>query len=173
MKLLYRLAPLFLSTLLIGCAQMPAQSSVKLGKTFAPAGAGFSVSMPGKPKARVNPNGAHMYAVQVGKLAYIVGYDDIPQRIKLTDKVRERIFDASRDMMVKKGGAKVLSEHEATLDGHPGRELAIKTREGYYMRLRTAFSGSRLYQVSVVTPMDHSDAPEIDAFINSFRFVKR
>lgn len=169
MKLLYRLAPLFLSILLIGCAQPP----IKIGKTFSPAGAGFSVEMPGKPKARTNPNGAHMYAVQAGKLAYIVVYDDLPKRMGDSESAREHTFDASRDILVKKGGAKVLSEHKATLDGHPGRELTLKTREGFFMRIKTAFSGSRLYQVSVVTPMNRSSAPEIDAFIDSFRFTGR
>lgn len=165
MKTLLRLAPLFLFMLLIGCAQNPAKPA------FAPAGAGFSVQMPGTPQERTNPNGTRMYAVQVGKLAYIVGYRDLLPRVKPTASVRERVFDAWRNEMTGQGGAKLLGEQETTLDGHPGRELRLKMREGYFMQLKTAFSGSRLYQVSVVTPMDESTAPEINRFIDSFRFV--
>ena len=165
LKTLLRLAPLFLSMLLLGCAQNPPRPA------FAPAGAGFSVQMPGTPQERTNPNGTHMYAAQVGKLAYIVGYHDLPPRVRPTASIRERVFDASRDAMTGQGGAKLLGEQDTTLDGHPGREMKLKTREGYFMQLKTAFNGSRLYQVSVVTPMDESTAPEIKRFIDSFHFT--
>lgn len=167
LKTLLRLAPLFLSMLLIGCAENPPRPA------FAPAGAGFSVQMPGTPQAHINPDGAHMYAVQVGKMAYIVGYRDLPPRIKPTASVRERVFDAWRDEMTSQGGATLLSEQNTTLDGHPGREMKLNMREGYFMQLKTAFNGSRLYHVGVVTPMDESTAPEVERFIDSFHFVKQ
>jgi hypothetical protein len=165
LNLLPGIFSLIAALLLAGCAENPPKPA------FAPAGAGFSVQMPGAPQERTDPNGTHMYIGGSGKLAYIVGYHDLPPRIKPAASVRQRAFDASRDALTIHGGANLLSEQDTTLDGRPGREVKLKLRDGYFMQLKTAFNGTRLYQVSVVAPMDESTAPEIERFIDSFRFT--
>lgn len=169
LKTLFRLAPLLLSALLFGCAQNPPKTEpAKPG--FAPAGGGFSAQMPAT-KERISADGTHMFAVQVGNLAYVVGYNELPADLKLTASIRKRLMDTSRDNMVRKAGTIVLSEQETTLDGRPARDMRMEPRKGYYMRLENAFNAHRLYHVGVVAPMGQSKAPEIAEFINSFRFT--
>ncbi len=176
MNPLTRISPLLALLLLIGCAHNPPAPQTKApdqtaAASLAPAGAGFSVSMPGTPKESTAPNGNHVFASEVNGLAYIVSYADMPPRIVATPGNMQALLDATRNSIVLNGHAKVLQELHTTLDGQPASELHLKTKEGYFMRLKLAFLGGRLYQIGVVTSGENASSPAIAQFIDSFHFT--
>lgn len=182
MNLLSRTSPLLTLLLLIGCAHnppagpaaaTPAQPAAAARAPLAPTGAGFSADMPGEPRESTAANGSHVYAAQVADVAYIISYADMPPEIQVTPQNTDALLDATRESIVHSGRAKVVEEKPFTVDGQPGRELQLVTKEGYRMRLRLAFLGARLYQVGVVTPAENATAPEIEKFLASFHFTAR
>ena len=174
MNLLSRISPLLALLLLIGCAHTPpAAQAPAAPATLAPAGGGFAVDMPGTPKQTPAANGNHVFASEVNGVAYIVSYADVPPQVQVNPKNMQGLLDATRESIVNNGHAEVVAEKQTTLDGEPARELHLKTKEGYFMRLKIGFLGSRLYQVGAVTSQEHAAAPEIARFIDSFRFTAR
>jgi hypothetical protein len=183
LNLLSRSGPPLALLLLIGCAHTPsahtpsaqtaAPAAPAAAPSLAPAGGGFAVDMPGTPREAGGANGNHIFASEVNGMAYVVSYADMPPRIVVTPDTMESLLDATRDSIIHNGHAQVLAEQRTTLDGHPARELHLKTKEGYYMQIKLAFLGSRLYQVGAVTASENSSAPEIPRFIGSFRFTAK
>lgn len=171
MKIFSWLTPLLAALLLAGCAQNPGQSAANGAPAYAPQGGGFTVQMPGPAQEQTDPNGTHMFLSEVNGKAFIVGYTDFGNHLKVTKANADMLLDAARNGMVQNAHSKVISETKITFQGHPGRDLKLMTKEGYFMQLKMVLSDTRLYQVGVATPKDEANSPEIKKFIDSFRLT--
>ncbi len=173
-RIFSQLAPFAAALLLAGCAQNPsgpAASGATGSAAFAPGGGGFSVQMPGPAQEQTDPSGTRMFINESNGKAFIVGYTEFGNRIKVTPANASKVLDAARNGMVQNAHSKVMSETSITFQGHPGRDYKLMTQEGFIMHLRMILAETRLYQVGVATPKGNENAPEIKAFINSFRLT--
>lgn len=134
---------------------------------------GFSVSMPGEPNEETQtvPTEAgdievHMFSVESGGTAYLVGYSDYPpDLVEMVDS--EVLLDSARDGAVDDGT--LVSEESITLDDYPGRSLTVDTSDEDIMVFARIFLvGNRLYQVVVSTGED-ALTEDMSGFFDSFK----
>ena len=135
-----------------------------------PAGAGFSVQMPGTPEAStsnvstaIGPVPMHMYMISSTAEAYFVAYSDFPANVDV-----QRCFDGARDSAFANG--QVFSESNTTLNGHPGR-IIVGTKGAFQATLRIYIANGRFYQVLYLS--HGSSLPQTAvAFFDSFRILR-
>ena len=137
---------------------------------FAPAHCDFTVDLPQPAHEEVTKFGGHIYSAEHDGNGYVASCSDLSQRVKVTKANVEEFLDRARDGAT--DGATLISERKMSIEGHPARDLRIKTGDGYFMRLRLIMSGSRLYQVGFVTQPDKADMPEIETYLNSFHLSR-
>ena len=157
------LAVFFAALLFVGCASAP--------PSFSPPDSGFSVAMPGKPQEKTDKKGTHIFVSEVEGKGYIVGYTDFGHLVKANKSNSDIMLDATRNGVINGAHSKLVSEQKIEVDGHPGRDLHLITKEGFAMHLKLILTETRLYQVGVAAPPKDANAPEIDRFIDSFRFT--
>lgn len=159
------LAPFVAALLLAGCASSP--------PAFSPADSGFSVAMPGTPQEKSDKKGTHIFVSEVNGKGYIVGYTDFGHMVKANKSNADIMLDATRNGIINGARSKLVSEQKIEVEGHPGRDLHLITKEGFAMHLKLILTETRLYQVGVAAPQKDKDAPEIDQYIDSFRFTAK
>ncbi len=164
MKTFSRLTPFLVALLLVGCAQNPSAS-------FSPADSGFAVAMPGKVQEHTDKNNSHIFVSEVEGKGYLVGYTDFGHMVKANKANSDIMLDATRNGIINGAHSKLVSEKKITMEGHPGRDLHLITKEGYAMHLKLILTETRLYQVGVAAPPKDANAPEVEQFIDSFRFT--
>src|SRR5437870_7795991 len=151
-------------------------------KTFTPKAGGFTVSFPGEPREHKQsvktPNGSfvdvmlYVYEPKKGEGQYVVSFSEYPDSV-LKAGTDEKRLENARDGAVQnvkgtlKGGTKQIK-----LDGFPGLELTIDTKEKTLIRTRIYAVKNRLYQTVVIGPPKMVAAKETEQFLNSFKLVK-
>ncbi|MBI1913914.1 MAG: hypothetical protein HYS12_04145 [Planctomycetes bacterium] len=99
--------------------------------------------------------------------ALVVAYNDYPSVIP-TGGVK-----AALDGAVKLGAAnlgKVLSEREITIQGHPGREVQVDTKNGP-MKVRIILAGKRMYQLWAGGKPSLVSDKDAQTFMDSFKIT--
>jgi hypothetical protein len=136
-----------------------------------PAGAGFSIMMPGKAKEEVQPSvdfTLHMYDADTANGIYMAGYGDYAPRIHL-DPVGELV--ANRDNFLKGLNARLIESKNISLDGHAGLEFTGESSDNFF-KSRVYLIGNRVYQIAVAIDSSKDDSANINRFFNSFAFTK-
>src|SRR5688572_2011965 len=150
---------------------------------FSPAGGGFTVLMPGKPKVTEQevPFGGgklinHMYMVQANSSVYIVSYAEFPTTV--TDPVViKAMLDNARDKGVAAANGTLRSEKEIKIDDNPGREWLVAIPSGGIARARAYWVKQRLYQAFLLMPQGKNPQEEaareavMSKFLNSFALI--
>jgi hypothetical protein len=140
----------------------------------------FSVLMPGRPTEKSQkantPAGAieiHLFALEQGGFAYIVGYNDYPEAIVRAANV-DKMLDGARDGAVSNTQGKLLSELIISMDKYSGRELRIEAPDGKHTtRVRIYMVKNRLYQALVVTSKEDSYSSDVTKFLDSFKLLDK
>lgn len=165
MKLLHRLVPLFLSVLLFGCAQNPAKSS----NILAPAGAGFTVTMPGTPREGTSSSGMHVFSTVVDNIVYIASYANLKN-----EHLTQAQLDGALDSMARseaRNTGKLRSMKRISMDGHDGRDLIMISKDGMFVHERLTLVHGRRFRVGVASRVRHGDTPETTRFLDSFHIT--
>lgn len=140
-------------------------------QVVAPAGAGFSVLMPGAPEpstkeltSDAGPTVSHRFVYTIGDESYIVTYNDYKNPLDV-----ERTLAGVRDAQV--GQGRLLWETATTQDGWAGKKVAAIV-DNHLMVSEFYASGSRLYQVIYVTSRAIAAPLSAPAFLGSFHIVQ-
>ena len=162
---------------IVAVVSAPLQADEKL----APAGGGFSIEFPGKPKEGNQTTTTAVgelkvytatYATSEGNI-YLVSYTDFPPEA-IKPEIHATLFDGIREGLKGKDG-KVVSEERVTIgdDEVPGREIVIE-KESVNQRTRTrvAIKGTRLFQFAVVGSEKFVTGKDAKEFLESFDFTK-
>ena len=142
-------------------------------KTFAPAGFGFSVNMPGKPqhnesthKSFVGAVQENSYTVKSGSASYTASVSDLPgMAVALGGS--NTILSKAKEGLLKESGGSELSFEKISLAGSEGRELTYSLPSGGIGKARLYLVEKRLYVIVGSGPKATSAA--IDRFVNSFK----
>ncbi len=151
---------------------------------FAPKDGSFSVSMPVRPKEtkqQLKLDGATaevtLFLCEVpgngekrGDGAYVVSVTEYPQQE--VQGGEEQRFRNARDGAVQNSKGKLFHERKIALDGHPGRELWIKTGDDGMIHTRLYAVKQRLYQTMAIGPKDFVETKQTAAFMDAFQLKK-
>ena len=120
-------AALAVSYMFLGGSAQAADSNLNNWQIVAPQGSGFSILMPGNPTPQTYSskyNGAdllsHVYnlAAPDGSEDFMAGYADYPTNVNAAS-----ILEGNRKSEI--GAGHVLFEQNTTLNGHPGKRIAV------------------------------------------------
>jgi len=150
---------------------------------FAPAGedawtlfeweeGGCAVLLPGQPVAMrgKTPEGAiHVRAVPRGERAYLVGYREILALKYHDTDTRDCLFEEEIEAVQGELGGALLSQRRVQLGEHLGVEFAIEIPGVGVYRSRLFAVGQRLYQVTVLGPVEVVESEQSQAFLDSFQ----
>jgi hypothetical protein len=141
---------------------------------FAPPGGEFSVLLPGAPQVETQqqetavgavPMTTYSVELEDGWLAYMVSVTEYPASVQAD---AESMLDGGRDGMVQAVGAELTAEERIEVGGHPGRDLDMRTPEGFHVRARVVLVYPRLYQLLVVATDQTYRAEDVERFFASF-----
>jgi hypothetical protein len=126
-----------------------------------------AILLPGTPKERKN-------ALELieGEGIYLLSYHDIKGLKEGGEDLVKKIFDGTRDELLKSFGGKLLSEKKLTLGKHPGRELQVEVKALGVYRVRVYLVGERMYQIIVMGPKALTDSKETEKLLESFKLTK-
>ena len=183
----------FLDSLKFEDGSPTAEAERPAWKVISPAGAGFSVALPGAPDRKQEAVAsiagevpAVRYEAGAGPALYAVGYIEYPAAATRDPK---RLLDATRDAIVAQSKGDLLSQRRVTLGRYPGRdfEAAIplprpavagdakseepkKDQPGTgRLRCRIYLVGRRVYQLTAAGPRGAEDEEQIEEFFKSFK----
>lgn len=110
----------------------------------------------------------HQYAGDGGDRAYVIAYCDYNDDYEKNDP--ELHLDKARDGMAQQLQGKVDSEAKITVDGHPGRRVAIIGKQ-MTAQYKIILVGHRMYQVLVMAQANTEKPVEASAFLDSFKLL--
>jgi hypothetical protein len=148
-------------------------------KPFASKEGGFSVMMPGTPKpmrqslnTQAGPIAMNMFVLDMGTTAYVVMFSDYPEAgVKKAGAAK--VLKGARDGAVNNArGAKLLSEKQISLNGHPGVELKMEQGAQGILLARLYMVRNRLYQAICVVPKSRAGSGDMERFVGSFKLTK-
>jgi hypothetical protein len=142
-------------------------------KTFAPAGGGFSVNMPGKPqhsetthRSFVGAVQENSYTVNSGSASYTASVSDLPgAAVALGGS--GTILGKAKEGLLKESGGSETSFEKTSLGGNEGRELIYSLPSGGVGKARLYLVDKRLYVIVGAGPK--SASASINRFVNSFQ----
>jgi hypothetical protein len=164
-----------------------ASAGVSAWQTFAPEGAGFSVSLPGLPEepargARTSGHAAAQfrnYRLDSGGLKYEIGRTgQLPEQFLSQPDYMERFFaGASRGIAAAlsqqhpPGGFRLVSEETISLDGYEGREYEFAA-EGHRAVARLFLIERSIFGLSVIGSESEMMPEHVNRFLNSFALAQ-
>ena len=139
-------------------------------QVVAPAGEGFSVEMPGFPRATTQtkdtaagPTTIHWFRYDTSTEAYRVEYNEF-----MTAFNPKKVLEGARDGVEMVG--KILYETDVTLNGHPGK-MITGTSDGKTFLAAIYVVGPRLYQaIYVGSPAEA--LLHVGPFLKSFQLAR-
>lgn len=145
-------------------------------QTIAPAGLGFSVSLPATAdikEEKVDLGGgrtATMRTLQVraSNATYDVTTADYPKGA-LKSVGEEQVLDNARDGAIANSLGPLLSEAKIDVEGHPARELTVDMTMDHVSRTRIFTVEDRLYSIGAIVKTADVKAEHIERFFNSFK----
>ncbi len=151
-------------------------------KPFAPAGGGFRVLMPGKPRERIvvadSPDGpieAHLFDLVQGDLRRLVTYLDRPKPLDLAGAEADTALEELVKGSILSGKGTLVAKRPIRLGAAVGREFDFDTDGSNgrprFVRARVYLVGARVYQVLIGGPKSKVVGPIGDAFLDSFTLL--
>ena len=118
----------------------------------------------------------YVFQGKQGDKEYAVSYGDIPEGIVQKSDL-QTLLDGARNGMVSNINGKLIFETKIALEGNPGRQLVIdvmgKNGQEMTVKARIFLVGNRLYQIMWVAPKGKASILDLDAFLQSFRLLKK
>lgn len=149
-------------------------------ETFAPAGAGFSIEMPGRPEESVieesgefGPVKNHLARVMLNRLGTTnaIRYTPLPEGLPpLTATRRRELVKELVAKLVQTSEGELVDEAGLVTPSGVGREFRINLKEGLIYRGQFWFLGRTQFQLMVVGPADLIDKEISRRFFDSFSY---
>jgi hypothetical protein len=143
---------------------------------LAPAGADYSVMLPGKAEEQTVSNdrfSATLYTLTTKdgsspRVIYLVRVGEYTSTVKVDPQVK---LPADRDSFIKGlPGMKLIESHDITLDGRSGIELTGES-DTSTVTARFYVKGNRVYQLAAVVFKGMDEKEDVMKFFDSFAFV--
>lgn len=112
----------------------------------------ISATLPVKPQITTSAHGYRLLAAPNDRVAYIVAYRRLQSSV---EGQSERVFVSVLNAFREKGYT-VIGRQRVRVDGHPGQEVHIKTKDGFFGWDRMFLVGDGFYQLLY---MDEQDGP--------------
>jgi hypothetical protein len=116
----------------------------------------------------------YMFAGDGGNISYIIAYSDYPPAVANADV--QSVLDGARNGAVSNSNGTLTGETKITLDGYPGREFTMDTKDStgrdITAKARIYLVGVRLYQVLSMAVKGDALISNMDPFLNSFALLK-
>jgi hypothetical protein len=143
---------------------------------LSPAGAGFSVMLPGKAEEQTVNNdrySATLYKLTTKdglspRVIYLVRVGEYTSTVKVDPQVK---LPADRDSFIKGlPGMKLIESHDVTLDGRSGIELTGES-DTTTVTARFYVKGNQVYQLAALVYKGIDEKENVMRFFDSFAFV--
>lgn len=122
------------------------------------------------------PNGTHIegstFNWRTSDGVFMVGFLD---RQEMLEKAGKEVLDFLRDSILTQaqGRAKLVSETDITLDGHPGRQLKLEFPDGIALA-RIYVVGNRIYQaIASLSTANKAKEPQALKVLESFKLLTK
>ncbi|HEY9650236.1 MAG TPA: hypothetical protein V6C95_06210 [Coleofasciculaceae cyanobacterium] len=134
---------------------------------------GFTVLMPGTPSEETRtdktedgrPYKQHYFAATQPEGVYLVTYSDFPgQEVNQVDP--NIVLEAVIEGFLSDGG-EVVSDHEVSLAGYPGRDIEFTDSDGLSGSTQVFLVEGRIYQLVAVA----SNPDDVQMFFDSFELT--
>ena len=139
----------------------------------------FSIRLPGKPEHEIVEVGTakgkqHQFAVDLGRGAYLVSYQDNPNLQDSTPKQIAAALEVGRDRLKETFRGELLETKSVTLDkNHPGLDSRWTIPDAMgEARCRFYMVGTRLYQIMAIGVPEFANSDEATRVIESFKLLK-
>ena len=171
---MYKLTRIFV-TLLLFMGPVAAQTPTPWVR-LAPAGAGYSVMLPGKAEEQTVSNdrfSATLYTLTTkdgssNRVIYLVRVGEYTSPVKVDPRVK---LPADRDSFINGlPGMKLIESHDITLDGRSGIELTGES-DTTTVTARFYVKGNRVYQLAAVVFKGMDEKENVMKFFESFAFM--
>jgi hypothetical protein len=132
----------------------------------APANAGFTILMPGKPAERVQAVEGHpgienhMLILETTLAGYVVSYVQFPDDVTDPAAIKE-LLNRGREGGLASSGATLKSEKEIRLNDYFGREWLMELPSGLVATARAYWVKRRLFQTVFITTPKPDDSAEV------------
>src|SRR5262249_20879478 len=137
----------------------------------------FKVSMPGKPKEKVQPSGLFQlktYSVDEKDGAYVVCFSDLPIAANEPDAMVQHRLDEMRDAWLHSENARLKKETNITLSNrYPGREIEAELPNPpglFHMRIWLA--NKRFYLIAVAGKHSWFSSADPTKFLDSLTLTE-
>jgi hypothetical protein len=141
----------FAATALALVAAVPTMARAQSWEEYRPAGIGFRIEMPGKPKLETQKtkagNTAHYAIAKYRDMAFLATYDDKHER-KADD--REGLLESVVKSFTE--GKKVLSSKKEIIGGYPARRVVLEDDDKDKFEARIVITDDRLIQAIFIGP---------------------
>jgi hypothetical protein len=164
-----------------------ASTNTDVWQTFAPEGAGFSVSLPGLPEeatqaarasGQLAPQFRHYRLIAGGSLYDLGRTAQLPEHLFSQPGFLDKFFartaqylDAALAQKSRQIKFKLVSEEPISLDGYEGREYEFDA-EGHRAVVRLFLIERALFTISVIGPKSELVPENVSRFLNSFAPVE-
>ncbi len=132
----------------------------------APANAGFTIRMPGKPTEKVEALRGrpdvenHLITLETKVAGYVMSFVQFSDDITDPDAIKT-ILDRGREGGIASTGGKLISEKEIKLNDYFGREWTMSLPGGFLATARAYWVKRRLYQTVFVIGANAGESPEV------------
>lgn len=161
----------------VNCQQLASKPDILMAQAdwqkFSSDEGRFTVLLPGTPSEESQtdktedgiPYQEHYFSVTQPNAVYFVTYSDIAgEEVNQVDP--DAVLKAATEGLLSDGG-KLVSNHEISLSGYPGREIQYRDSQGNLGNTRIFLVGGRLYQLVAIA----SNSDDIQMFFNSFELM--
>jgi hypothetical protein len=156
---------------------LPLSGAESRWNTLAPAGAGFTVEVPGELQPGDKP-GHYVYVA--GDWSYIIQVDSNSETIRESVANHESVpiavyLDSLRGSMLKGANATQRSSSTMTVDGYPSVLFSYDGQangQAFRGTDRIVVTEDHLYLVVAIGPSGPSENPDVERFYRSFHIVK-
>jgi hypothetical protein len=177
-----------LASLFISCGNKTTTNSdtqnteISVIKPFVSEKYNFSVLFPQTPtqSTQATPTDAgnidlNMFVYSTDEEAYFIGISDMPKALVDASNKNDILQGGKTGALGELGDAKILSEKNITINGHPGIEFEAKgSSQDVEMLVKGRFYmvDNRLYQIYVLAQGSAKNKVEITKFVESFKLLK-
>ena len=165
---------ILLMTTLVYALQEHGRESAGGWSEFSSTAGYFKILVPSKPEesgettnSEFGPYTTHLFKSKSANAIYIFGWVDYDPKFNFN---RRAELNANRDNFLKGVNAKLLSEHDITLDGYTGIEFTAENQQAFF-KSRVYIIGRRPYQLIVAVPTGRNDDEGMSRFLASFQIT--